>query len=92
MLPLVINAAQMIRLRPRGVSSDLGPDVAEQDLIGELDKFRSEVTDELLRQQYLGGRAAVQLGLASRPSFDGQRDRDGQDGRAGERAEGEVLV
>ena len=67
-------------------------DVAEQDLIGELDKFRSEVTDELLRQQYLGGRAAVQLGLASRPSFDGQRDRDGQDGRAGERAEGEVLV
>jgi hypothetical protein len=37
----------------------LGPDFAEQDLIGELDKFRSEVTDELLRQQYLGARSCA---------------------------------
>jgi hypothetical protein len=36
-----------------------GPHVAEQDVIGELDKFRGEVTDELLRARRLLGRSAV---------------------------------
>ena len=48
-LPFVISAATVIRLRSLLDSSVRSPDVAKQNVVGERDQLRCEVADRFLR-------------------------------------------